>query len=75
MVDPRMTYHLAGRRGMWTLWREGETQPVFQARTKPAALAHARALARKHLARLLIHTEKGMLSRERSFRPDTGGAR
>lgn len=70
-----MTYHLAGKRGMWTLWREGETQPVFQARTKQEAVAQARALARKHLARLLIHTEKGTLSRERSFRQRPEGAR
>jgi hypothetical protein len=70
-----MTYHLAGKRGMWTLWREGQTQPVFQARTKPEALAQARALARKHLARLLIHTEKGTLSQERSFRRYRDGAR
>lgn len=70
-----MTYHLAGRRGMWTLWREGETQPVFQARTKPEAVIRAKALARKHLARLLIHTEKGTLSRERRFGADLDGAR
>ena len=65
----RVTYHLAGKRGMWTLWQEGKTEPVFQARSKPEALLKARALAKQHLARLLIHSEEGRLRSDQTFGP------
>jgi hypothetical protein len=65
-MSRRPIYHLAGRRGSWTLWQEGETQPVFQARSKPEALLKARELAKRHLARLLVHS-RGRLRQDLTF--------
>jgi hypothetical protein len=66
-MSQRPIYHLAGKRGLWNLWQEGVTEPVLQTRTKQEAIAKARALAKRHLARLLIHSERGGVSLELTF--------
>lgn len=58
-MSERLTYHLAGKRGSWSVWHEGQTQPVLQTRTKREEIDKARALAKQCLARLLVHHEKG----------------
>ena len=69
-MSQRPTYHLAGKRGCWTLWQEGVTEPVLQTTNKREAMAKARELAQQRLARLLIHSEKGGVAIDFTFDAD-----
>lgn len=69
-MSQRPTYHLAGKRGWWSLWEDGVTDPVFQTRKKREAIEKARALAKQRLARLLIHHEKGGVALDLTFDAD-----
>ncbi len=63
-----ITYYVAGIRGSWNVWKEGQTQPVAHLSSKPAAVAHARALAKRNGARLLIHTLSGTITNDHNYR-------
>lgn len=66
-MTSRLTYHLAGVRGWWSVWQEHQTMPVFQARNKLEAVSRARALAKQNGARLVIHSETGEIKADLAF--------
>jgi hypothetical protein len=63
----RITYHLAGKRGRWKVWRQEQTEPVLHIRTKEEAVARARALAKRDGAQLLIYTQRGTVKSHHDY--------
>jgi hypothetical protein len=67
-MSQAIRYFVAGQRGRWMVWREGDSTPVTQTKNKHAAIVTARTLARRDAGAIAVFSAAGRMGFEHRCR-------